>query len=228
MNLFKSTVGRKILMAVTGVMLIGFITVHLLGNLSVFAGADAINAYAKHLHDLGPLVWIFRLVMLVLFAVHITFGVQLYLENRAATPDNYAVQKTLVTTFSAKTMVFTGLIILAFLLYHLLHFTVQITNPEISAKNIEMVALADGHMTLNVFAMVTQSFQNAFIALVYIVAMIALTLHIFHGISSWVQTLGWSTGSSQDKVTSIGKIVAIVYGLAYIAIPLLLLARIVK
>ncbi|WP_321372274.1 succinate dehydrogenase cytochrome b subunit [uncultured Desulfuromusa sp.] len=223
MNLFKSTVGRKILMAVTGLMLVGFITVHLLGNLSVFAGADAINAYAKHLHDLGPLVWVFRLVMLVLFAVHITFGVQLYLENRAATPDSYAVQKTLVTTFSAKTMVFTGLIILAFLLYHLLHFTVQITNPEISAQNLPLV---DGH--LDVFTMVTLSFQKTFISLVYIVAMIALTLHIFHGISSWVQTLGWSTGTSQDKVTYIGKIVAIAYGLAYIAIPLLLLARIVK
>ncbi len=76
--------------------------------------------------------------------------------------------------------------------------------------------------------MVTQSFQNVFISLVYIVAMIALTLHIFHGISSWVQTLGLSTGTSQDKVTYIGKIVAIGYGLAYIAIPLLLLARIVK
>jgi len=223
MNLFKSTVGRKILMAVTGLMLVGFISVHLLGNLSVFAGADAINAYAKHLHDLGPLVWVFRLVMLVLFAVHITFGVQLYLENRAATPDSYAVQKTLVTTFSAKTMVFTGLIILAFLLYHLLHFTVQITNPAISARNLPLV---DGH--LDVFTMVTLSFQNTFISLVYIVAMIALTLHIFHGLSSWVQTLGWSTGSSQDKVTYIGKIVAIAYGLAYIAIPLLLLARIVK
>jgi len=223
MNLFKSTVGRKILMAVTGVMLIGFITVHLLGNLSVFAGADAINAYAKHLHDLGPLIWVFRLVMLVLFAIHITLGIQLYLENKAANPESYAVNKTLVTTFSAKTMVFTGLIILAFLLYHLLHFTVQITNPEISAHNLPLI---DGH--LDVFSMVTLSFQKVSIALVYIVAMIALTLHIFHGISSWVQTLGWSTGSSQDKVTSIGKIVAIVYGLAYIAIPLLLLARIVK
>ncbi len=155
MNLFKSTVGRKILMAVTGLMLLGFISVHLLGNLSVFWGADAINAYAKHLHDLGPLVWIFRLAMLGLFAVHITFGVQLYLENRAATPDSYAVQKSLVTTFSAKTMIFTGLIVLAFLLYHLLHFTVQITNPETAAKNIEMVALADGHLTLNVFSMVS-------------------------------------------------------------------------
>jgi succinate dehydrogenase / fumarate reductase cytochrome b subunit len=223
MNLFTSTVGRKILMAVTGLLLVGFITVHLLGNLSVFWGADAINAYAKHLHDLGPLVWIFRLVMLCLFAIHITFGVQLYLENKAANPENYAVQKTLVTTFSAKTMVFTGLIILAFLIYHLLHFTVQVTNPAISAQNLPLV---DGH--LDVFSMVVLSFQKVFIAVVYIIAMIALFLHLSHGVSSWVQTLGWSTGPSQDKVTAIGKIVAIVYGLAYIAIPLFILARIVK
>lgn len=223
MNLFTSTVGRKILMAVTGLLLVGFITVHLLGNLSVFWGADAINAYAKHLHDLGLLVWLFRLVMLCLFAIHITFGVQLYLENKAANPENYAVQKTLVTTFSAKTMVFTGLIILAFLIYHLLHFTVQVTNPAISAQNLPLV---DGH--LDVFSMVVLSFQKVFIAVVYIIAMIALFLHLSHGVSSWVQTLGWSTGPSQDKVTAIGKIVAIVYGLAYIAIPLFILARIVK
>lgn len=224
MNLFKSTVGRKILMAVTGLCLVGFVSVHLIGNLSVFAGPDGINAYAEHLHALGPLVWVFRLIMLGLFAVHITFGVQLYLENRAATPDSYAVQKSLVTTFSAKTMVFTGLIVLAFLLYHLLHFTVQITNPDISAHNLAL----DAANRLDVFTMVTKSFHNAFIVLVYIAAMIALTLHIFHGISSWVQTLGLSTGTSQDKVTAIGKLVAIAYGLAYIAIPLLLLARIVK
>ncbi|MDA3903774.1 MAG: succinate dehydrogenase cytochrome b subunit [Desulfuromusa sp.] len=224
MNLFTSTVGRKILMAVTGLCLVGFVSVHLLGNLSVFAGADGINAYAKHLHDLGPLVWIFRLVMLGLFAVHITFGVLLYLENRAATPDSYAVQKSLVTTFSAKTMVFTGLIILAFLLYHLLHFTVQVTNPEISAQNLPL----DAAMRPDVFTMVVMSFQKVFIALVYIIAMIALLLHLSHGISSWVQTIGLSTGPSQDKVTAIGKILAIVYGLAYIAIPLFILARILK
>ena len=211
-------------MAVTGLMLVSFISVHLLGNLSVFAGADGINAYAKHLHDLGPLVWLFRLAMLAIFAVHITFGVQLYLENRAATPDSYAVQKTLVTTFSAKTMVFTGLIVLAFLLYHLLHFTVQITNPDISAHNIAL----DAAMRPDVFTMVTASFQNAFISLVYIIAMIALTLHIYHGLSSWVQTFGLSNGDSQDKVIIVGRLLAIGYGLAYIAIPLLLLARIVK
>ncbi|WP_029917571.1 succinate dehydrogenase cytochrome b subunit [Pelobacter seleniigenes] len=224
MNLFTSTVGRKVLMAVTGLLLVLFVTVHLLGNLSVFAGPDGINAYAKHLHDLGPLVWIFRLVMLGLFAIHITFGIQLYLENRNANPEQYAVQKTLVTTFSAKTMVFTGLIILVFLIYHLLHFTVQVTNPAISASHLPL----DAAMRPDVFSMVVLSFQKVFISVVYIIAMIALLLHLSHGISSWVQTLGWSTGPSQDKVRPFGKFLAIVYGLAYIAIPLFILARIVK
>jgi succinate dehydrogenase / fumarate reductase cytochrome b subunit len=223
MNLFTSTVGRKVLMAITGLLLVLFITVHLLGNLTVFAGAGAINGYAEHLHALGPLVWVFRLVLLVLFAIHITMGVTLYLENRAANPESYAVQKTLVTTFSAKTMVFSGLIVLAFLIYHLLHFTVQVTNPEISAQNIALV-----NDQLDVYSMVVASFQKVFIAAVYVIAMIALLFHLIHGVSSWVQTFGWSTGSSQDKVTVIGKIIAIVYGLAFISIPVFILAHIVK
>src|SRR6056297_1758069 len=154
MNLLTSTVGRKVLMAVTGLILILFITGHLLGNMSIFFGADAINAYAKHLHDWWPLIWVVRLVMLAIFAIHITFGVQLYLENKAANPEDYAIQKTLVTTFSAKTMIFTGLILLAFVLYHLLHFTVQVTNPDISAQNLPV----DAHGYADVFSMVVLSF----------------------------------------------------------------------
>jgi succinate dehydrogenase / fumarate reductase cytochrome b subunit len=210
-------------MAVTGLLLVLFISVHLLGNLTVFVGSEAINSYAEHLHALGPLVWIFRLVLLVLFAVHITMGVILYFENRAATPESYAVKKDLVTTFAAKTMIFTGGIILVFLIYHLLHFTVQVTNPEISSQNL---ALVDGQ--LDVYTMVVASFQKVCIAGSYIVAMIALYLHLSHGVSSWVQTFGWNTGPSQDKVTFIGKIIAIVYGLAFLAIPIFILAHIVK
>jgi succinate dehydrogenase / fumarate reductase cytochrome b subunit len=211
-------------MAVTGLILVLFITGHLLGNLSIFFGADAINAYAKHLRDWWPLIWVVRLVMLCIFALHVTFGIQLYLENKAANPEDYAIQKNLVTTFSAKTMIFTGLIILAFLLYHLLHFTFQVTNPDISAHSLPAAA----HGYADVFSMVVLSFQKVSIALVYIIAMIALLLHLSHGISSWVQTLGWSTGPSQDKVTAVGKVLAIVYGLVYIAIPLFILARIVQ
>ncbi|PLX93693.1 MAG: succinate dehydrogenase/fumarate reductase cytochrome b subunit [Desulfuromonas sp.] len=224
MHLIKSTVGRKILMAVSGLLLVGFITVHLMGNLSVFAGADAINIYAQKLHSLGPLVWVFRLVMLGLFAVHIGFGVLLSMENRRANPESYAIKTKLKTTFAAESMLYTGLILLAFLIYHLLHFTVQITNPEISANQLPL----DAAMRPDVFSMVVLSFQKAFIAIVYIVAMCALFLHLSHGLSSWVQTLGWNNGESQDKVVWIGKLVAVVFGLAYVAIPFLILVRFVK
>ncbi|HEX9777806.1 MAG TPA: succinate dehydrogenase cytochrome b subunit [Geopsychrobacteraceae bacterium] len=224
MHLIKSTVGRKILMAVSGVLLVGFITVHLMGNLSLFAGSDALNIYAQKLHSLGPLVWIFRLVMLGLFAVHIGFGIQLAMENRKASPESYAIKKTLKTTFAAESMLYTGLILLVFLLYHLLHFTVQVTNPEISAQNLPL----DAAMRPDVYSMVVLSFQKVFISLVYIVAMGALLLHLSHGLSSWVQTLGWNNGDSQDKVLAVGKLVAVVFGLAYIAIPFLILVRFVK
>jgi len=211
-------------MAVTGLLLVGFITMHLLGNLSVFAGPDGINAYAEHLHSLGPLVWVFRLIMLALFAVHITFGIQLSMENRTATPVNYSIKKRMKTTFSGESMLYTGLILLAFLIYHLLHFTVQVTNPEISAQNLPL----DAAMRLDVFSMVVMSFQKVFISLVYIVGMIALLLHLTHGLSSFVQTFGWNNGPSQEKVTLGGKLVAVVFFLAYVAIPVLILARFVN
>ena len=223
MHLLTSTVGRKILMAVTGMLLVGFVTVHLLGNMSVFAGAEAINIYAEKLHSLGPIVWIFRLVMLVLFVVHITFGIQLTMENSSASPEAYAIKKRLKTTFSAETMIYTGLIILAFLLYHLLHFTVQVVYTDAVAT---LLPLVNGRP--NVFAMVGNSFNSAFVSIAYIIAMAALLLHLSHGLQSFVQTLGFNNGPSQDKVAAIGKLVAIFYGLAYIAIPLAFLFHIVK
>lgn len=224
MHLIQSTVGRKILMAVTGLLLVGFVTIHLLGNLSVFAGPDGINAYAVKLHSLGALVWVFRLAMLALFAVHITFGVMLSIENRTATPVNYAIKSRMKTTFSGESMLYTGLILLAFLIYHLLHFTIQITNPEISAHKLPLDAL----MRPDVFTMVVLSFQKVFISLVYIVGMIALFLHLSHGLSSFVQTFGLNNGPSLEKVTIGGKLVAVGFLLAYVAIPVLILARFVN
>ena len=223
MHLLTSTVGRKILMAVTGMLLVGFITVHLLGNLSVFAGSEAINIYAEKLHSLGPIVWIFRLVMLALFAIHITFGIQLTMENSAATPEQYAIQVTQKTTFAARSMIYTGLILLVFLLYHLLHFTVHVVHTDAVAT---LEPFVNGRP--NVFAMVGNSFQSAFVSIVYIIAMAALFLHVSHGIQSFVQTLGFNNGPSQDKVAGIGKLAAVVYGVLYVAIPLAFLFHIVK
>lgn len=223
MHLLTSTVGRKILMAVTGMMLVGFITVHLLGNMSVFAGSEAINIYAEKLHSLGPIVWIFRLAMLGLFAVHITFGIQLTMENSSASPEAYAIKKRLKTTFSAESMIYTGLILLAFLLYHLLHFTVQVVHTDAVSTLLPLV-----NDRPNVFAMVGNSFNSVFVSVVYVIAMAALFLHLSHGLQSFVQTFGLNNGPSQDKVAAIGKLVAIFYGLAYTAIPLAFLFHIVK
>lgn len=224
MHLIQSTVGRKILMAVTGLLLLGFVSIHLLGNLSVFAGPDGINAYAVKLHSLGALVWVFRLAMLALFVVHITFGVMLSMENRTASPSNYAIKRYMKTTFSSESMLYSGLILLAFLIYHLLHFTVQITNPEISANTLPL----DAAMRPDVFSMVVLSFQKVFISLVYIVGMLALFLHLSHGLSSFVQTFGLNNGPSHEKVTIGGKLVAVGFLLAYVAIPVLILARFVN
>lgn len=223
MQFLKSTVGRKLLMAITGFAMVGFVMVHLLGNSSIYIGLEGINAYASKLQGLGPFVWAFRLLMLALFSVHVFFGIQLTLENRAAKPLSYAVKKTLNTTFAGKNMIWTGLIIAAFLVYHLLHFTIHITNPEISSGvNIDASGRPD------VFKMVVLSFQNTAISLIYIGAMIALVLHLFHGIQSLFQTLGLNNDRILPIITKAGKIASAIIFLGYIFIPIVIFAGILK
>jgi len=221
MQLLKSTVGRKILMAITGQLMVLFVIAHLLGNSSIFIGPDGINAYAKHLHDLGPLVWIFRLAMLTFFSVHVLFGIQLTLENSAANPEKYAVNNKLKATFSSENMIWTGCLLALFIIYHLLHFTVRVTNPEIS-QGIDAVG------RFNVYAMVVGSFQQGIIAFIYIGAMITLFLHLSHGIQSFFQTMGWNNACTLPVISKIGKIAAVVLLLGYASIPLFIFTGILK
>ncbi len=221
MSFIQSSVGRKIIMAVTGVMLFSFICVHLLGNSSVFFGADAINAYAEHLHSLGPLVWIFRLAMLFLFAVHIFFGIQLTLENSAATPEKNVQIKRLRTGFAAQTMIISGLVLLAFVVYHLLHFTVQVPGMGVYEFNEAT------HMT-NVFTMVVMGFKQVFTVLLYAVGLIFLALHVSHGFQSFLQTLGLNNDRSLPVFGAISKLVSVVLLFGYISIPVLIIFGLVK
>ena len=133
MSLFRSMVGRKMVMAVSGLLMVLFVIGHLAGNSTIYWGAGGINAYAEKLHALFPLVWGYRVVMVVLLGLHVFLGIQLSLENSAAKPQGYAVDKNLSVTFGGMSMIWTGLIIGGFLLYHLLHFTFQVTDPELSA-----------------------------------------------------------------------------------------------
>lgn len=213
MQLTQSSVGRKIIMAVTGIVLVGFVCVHLLGNSSMFVGADAINAYAQKLHSLGPFVWVFRLVMLVAFALHIAFGIQLTLENKAATPEANVQVKRLKTGFGAETMIVSGLVLLAFVIYHLLHFTVRVTNPEIYVP-------LGGHGMVDVYFMVVNGFKSVLPVIIYLAGMLFLFLHVSHGFQSLFQTLGLSNDKSLPVTGMVGKLVGYVLLLGYIAIPL--------
>ncbi len=221
MQLTQSSVGRKIIMAVTGIVLVAFVCVHLLGNSSIFVGADAINAYAQKLHSLGPFVWVFRLVMLGAFAIHIIFGIQLTLENKAATPDKNVQVRRLKTGFGAETMIVSGLVLLAFVIYHLLHFTVRVTNPEI------YVPLGD-HGMVDVFFMMVKGFSSTLPVLIYLIGMGFLFLHVGHGFQSLFQTLGLSNDKSLPVMGLLSKLVAVVLLLGYISIPLLIVFGCVK
>lgn len=215
-------IGRKTVMAVSGLMMVLFVIAHLLGNTLVFAGPNGINAYAAKLHELVPLVWTSRLVMVILFLLHVFYGIQLTLENNKARPTAYAVDRGLSATFAGKSMIWTGLIIGVFLIYHLLQFTFQVTNPSIAAmRNFDPLGRPD------VFHMVVLSLQNNLVSLTYIVALGALGFHLTHGIQSFFQTLGLNNETTFPVIVKSGKLTALIIFLGYITIPVTIVVGIV-
>ena len=217
MRLLNSSVGRKILMSISGQLLIIFILIHLAGNSTIYFGW--INAYAEHLHSLPPVVWAFRAAMLVIVSVHICYGVMLTLENKAANPTVYAVKRQLKASFASENMIWTGLLIAAFVVYHLLQFTVKVT-PD--------VAWTAGVQVVDVYKMVVTSFSNALIAVLYFAAMVMLFLHLSHGIPSFLQTMGWNNDKTEPYFGIGGKVIAAFLMLAYISIPAVILAGLLK
>ena len=217
MNFLQSSVGRKVLMAITGQLMVLFVVVHLLGNSTIFIGL--INAYAEHLHSLGPFVWVFRLIMLALVLIHAYLGIQITLENRAATPTKYAVNRTLKVSLASSSMIWTGLTLAAFIVYHLCHFTARLTSD---------VAKYANDVPGDVYHMVLNSFSNGFIAFVYVAAMIALCFHLYHGIQSFFQTMGWNNDKSLPLISYIGRAIAVIFLLGYSSIPVFILAGILS
>jgi succinate dehydrogenase / fumarate reductase cytochrome b subunit len=216
MRLLSDSIGRKAVMAVTGLLMVLFIIGHLLGNLTIFAGADGINAYAFHLHELAPVVWATRVVMGTSVLLHTTLAIIITLENRAANPIGYAVKRMLKASFAGRTMIWTGLLIGAFVIFHLLHFTVRAI-PD-------MVIGTDAKDRFDVFSMVVDAFGKAAFSGIYIVAMIAVFLHLSHGIQSAFQTLGLSNKVLQPKQILAGKGLSTLFLVGFGAIPVAILA----
>src|ERR1700737_3139862 len=132
-----SSVGRKMIVAITGVILILFVVGHLLGNLQIFLGPEWINGYSQHLRDLGPLLWLVRAILLVTVLLHIYFTILLAIENRRARPKRYADRDYVKATFASRHMAMSGLIVLAFILYHLAHFTFRKTDPRFALLQLD-------------------------------------------------------------------------------------------
>lgn len=216
MQITQSTVGRKIFMSITGQLMVLFVIIHAIGNSTIFFGF--LNAYAQHLHDLPPLVWAFRTVMLVSVLVHAWFGIQTTLENNAAKPQTYAVKKNLRTGIAAESMIWTGLLIAAFVIYHLLQFTVRVT-PDV-VKGVDAAGRFD------VFSMVVNSFQHGIIAFIYVAAMAAVFLHLSHGIQSAIQTIGWNNDKTLPGMEKASKGVSFILLAGYVAVPLTIIAGI--
>jgi len=220
MQLFTSTVGRKILVAISGQLMVLFVIAHLLGNSSIFI-PGGINAYAEHVHALPPLVWSIRFVMLVAAMVHICFGVQITLENKAANPSRYGVNRQLKATFSSRNMIWTGVLLGIFIIYHLLHFTARVM-PDVASR---LSSLSSGTV-FDVYSMVVGSFQHGAIAALYIAAMVFLFLHLNHGIQAFFQTMGWNNDRTLPVISRTGKVLAIIFLVGFCSIPIFILARI--
>ena len=212
-----SSVGRKLVMAATGQMMIIFVLFHVAGNSTIYF--DKLNAYAAGLHAFPFLVWAVRLVMLVAVSFHIYYAIRLKLENNAARPEPYQKKKEIESTFAGRNMVWTGAIIGTFLVYHLLHFTFQVIDPATAAR-----AHLDSAGRPDVFLMVARSFQKAGIVAGYLFAVIALWFHLTHGIQSSFQTFGLNGDRSFPLVRGGGSVAALGLLAAYAAIPAVIFA----
>jgi len=199
-------------MAISGLVLLLFVIGHLVGNLLVFLGPGALNDYAEHLRALGPLLWVARIGLLSAVIVHIITSIQLVVENRRARAQRYAVYRPQVTPLSARGMAVSGLMVLAFIVYHLLHFTFGVTNPAISHAH-------DALGRHDVYRMVVLSFQQLPIAVTYVVAMALLFLHLHHGIGSTFQTLGLNSERGIELTEQIGRALALLLFFGYMSIP---------
>ena len=213
---YASMVGKKVVMGVTGIIWIGFVIVHSLGNLLVFRGPDAINSYSRFLKGTGELLWGLRVVLVVAVILHVIPAVQLTRQSRAARPIGYARHESQAATIASRTMRWGGALLLIFIVVHILHFTTGTIRP------------AGVFTPEDVYANIVLSFRLWWVALFYIVAMIALGLHLFHGAWSSVRSIGVSPPSPQPLQHKISVVIAILVWAAFTAIPVAVLSGIVR
>jgi succinate dehydrogenase / fumarate reductase cytochrome b subunit len=199
----SSSVGKKLLMALTGLGFIGFLVGHLIGNLTIYGGPDLFNAYAHHLHAMGPLVTVAEVVLLLFAIIHVTTGLILFYQNYKARPVKYKMDKTGGSgrTIGSTTMPYTGILLLAFIVFHLINFHF-VDKTEITIAEI-----------------VANAFSNPLYVLTYVVAMVIVALHVSHGFWSAFQTLGLNHPKYMPTIWMLTIVLAIIFGIGFGFLP---------
>jgi succinate dehydrogenase / fumarate reductase cytochrome b subunit len=212
---WDTMIGKKVVMAVTGIVLVGFVIAHMAGNLKIFSGSSEINGYSRFLREVGmpglaygQLLWVVRFVLLACVALHITAALQLSRMSWAARPVGYHVKRNIETTFAARMMRWGGVLLVAFIVFHLLHMIAGVVGFR-----------AGQFKDLAVYQNVVAAFAVWPISVFYIIAMGALCLHLYHGIWSMLQTLGWNTARSETTLRIVSRVIAIVVFLGFSAVP---------
>lgn len=220
-SLWRSTIGKKYVMAITGLIWFGYLIVHLWGNLKIYAGPSFLNDYGGWLRTVGEpffgfsqLLWLIRIILIPAFVIHVWAAIQLTTRDNASRPQKYSMRKNLESTFASRTMIYGGLFILLFVIYHLLDFTFGTVNPSYEEGNI--------------YHNVVASFHQPVVAIFYVLAMIAVGLHLWHGVWSLFQTLGWNTARANRLIRNFATFAAVVLTLGNISIPVAVLAGFVR
>jgi succinate dehydrogenase / fumarate reductase cytochrome b subunit len=207
-----TSLGRKLVVALTGLLLLGFVVAHLLGNLQLFLGQEAINAYAVTLKDLGAGLWVLRFGLIATALVHVILSVRLAAANRGARPVRYRAAGSVQISPAARGMLVSGLTVLAFVGYHLAHFTWGLTHPA-------HYALRDAAGRQDVYSMMILGFQQPLVSGLYMASVLLLGLHLVHGVSSVFQTLGFEHARTHGLLAAVGPVLGTLVALGYVSLP---------
>jgi len=208
--LYRSTIGKKVIMAITGLIMVGFVVLHMLGNLQAFQGAARINAYSALIHSTGELLWVARAVLLAAVILHIDAAIQLTRIAQAARPQAYAERRTQVATVASRTMRWGGVVLAAFIVFHILHMTTGTVHPSFTPGDV--------------YHNLVTGFRVWPVAVFYLVAMGALGFHLYHGVWSSARTLGIARPSPHPLHRPVAVVVAVAVAAGFALIPIAVLA----
>ncbi len=225
-GLFGSSLGKKYIMAISGMALFAFVVLHMVGNLQIFLGPDAINDYGYFLQSKPELVWPARFGLLILVLLHIWAAIKLSAENRSARPKGYRKFNPVGSSYASRTMLVSGLLIFCFIVYHLLHFTAQVPGINFTGKNF--TTLEDAKQHHDVYRMMVLGFSQPIVSIFYIISMALLCLHLSHGVSSMFQSLGWKNKKYGTFIDRFAMTAAVVLIIGYSSIPLAVLFGVIK